>query len=246
MCSPPPLCTLCWSATRPRLSIMRRFCLICSWQCISCYPERRICCMSSGWTRKLWRRPWRGSDILWSKTSSPPTSGSGRSPSKSAFWSAIYRRKNLRKFIFLYKQQILFYFLCRIWFWLHYVNTILHGKRLEKTTSKIIQATCTDAVMKPTRGVGKKRGVFPQNEDIISHRCETRRVGRVLNSSTVQYIHILACLHFVQYIFSMLTWCSDSAGGHLVRAPLWNVDFLKVPTWHFVRVPLCKADILFL
>ena len=139
MCSPPPLCTLCWSATRPRLSIMRRFCLICSWQCISCYPERRICCMSSGWTRKLWRRPWRGSDILWSKTSSPPTSGGGRSPSKSAFWSAIYRRKNLRKFIFLYKQQILFYFLCRIWFWLHYVAWITGECQISRLKLKMDQ-----------------------------------------------------------------------------------------------------------
>ena len=121
MCSPPPLCTLCWSATRPRISKMPNFCLIYSRQCISCYPEKRICCMSSGWPRRRWRRPWRGSGISWSKTRSPPTSGGGRSPSKSASWSAIYRRKILRKYIFLYKEQFLFYFLCCIWFWLHLI-----------------------------------------------------------------------------------------------------------------------------
>ena len=121
MCSPPPLCTLCWSATRPRISKMPNFCLIYSRQCISCYPEKRICCMSSGWPRRRWRRPWRGSGISWSKTRSPPTSGGGNSPSKSASWSAIYRRKILRKYIFLYKEQFLFYFLWCIWFWLHLI-----------------------------------------------------------------------------------------------------------------------------
>ena len=60
MCSPPPLCKLCWSATRPRLSNMHRFWQICSRQCISCYPEKRISCKPSGWLRRLWRRPWRG------------------------------------------------------------------------------------------------------------------------------------------------------------------------------------------
>ena len=137
MCSPPPLCILCWSVTRPRISKMPNFCLIYSRQCISCYPEKRICCMSSGWPRRRWRRPWRGSGISWSKTRSPPTSGGGRSPSKSASWSAIYRRKILRKYIFLYKEQFLFYFLCRIWFWLHLVELGLETleERRKKTRS---------------------------------------------------------------------------------------------------------------
>ena len=66
-----------------------------------------------------------GGGILWSKTSSPPTSGGGRSPLKSAFWWVIYRRKILRKYIFLYKEQFLFNFVCLIWFWLHYVFAAL-------------------------------------------------------------------------------------------------------------------------
>ena len=118
------MCSLCWSATRPRLSKIQYFRLICPWQCISCYPEKRNCCMSSGWTRRRWRQPW-GGGILWSKTSSPPTSGGGRSPLKSAFWWVIYRRKILRKYIFLYKEQFLFNFVCLIWFWLHYVFAAL-------------------------------------------------------------------------------------------------------------------------
>ena len=32
----------CGSATRPRLSKMHHFRLICSRQCISCYPEKRM------------------------------------------------------------------------------------------------------------------------------------------------------------------------------------------------------------
>ena len=66
-----------------------------------------------------------GGGILWSKTSSPPTSGGGRSPLKSAFWWVIYRRKILRKYIFLYKEQFSFNFVCLIWFWLHYVFAAL-------------------------------------------------------------------------------------------------------------------------
>ena len=83
-------------------------CLISPQQSINCYLEKKICCMSSGWSRRQWRRPWRGSSISSSKTSSPPTFGGGRSPLKSVFGLAISMRKNPSKYIFMCKQLFLF------------------------------------------------------------------------------------------------------------------------------------------